>query len=110
VRRAAPERRSKQTWPVTPDSTASGKGFSRSTDEASNATLKSRLFFAGASRLAFQRASLFRRKLPARKLDAIKRPEGFDFAAQIFGKQILEPDFQHVGYPEKHRSGRRKFN
>jgi len=26
VRRAAPERRSKQTWPVTPDSTASEKG------------------------------------------------------------------------------------
>jgi hypothetical protein len=46
ARRAAQERRSKQTWPVTPDNTASERRFSRSSDEASNATLKSCLPFS----------------------------------------------------------------
>jgi len=46
VRRAAQERRSKQTWPVTPDNAASEKRFSRSSDEASDTTLKSRLSFS----------------------------------------------------------------
>jgi len=41
ARRAAQERRSKQTWPVTPDSTAaSERRFSRSSAEAIDATLK----------------------------------------------------------------------
>ena len=44
-RRAAQERRSKQTWPVTPDSTASERRFSRSSDEASDTTLKAVFLF-----------------------------------------------------------------
>jgi hypothetical protein len=45
VRRAAQERRSKQTWTVTPDSTASEKRFRWSSDEAGTTTLKSRFCF-----------------------------------------------------------------
>jgi len=49
VRRAAQERRSKQTWPVTPDGTANKRRFSRSSAEARDATLKSRLVFSGGT-------------------------------------------------------------
>ena len=45
VRRAAPERRSKQTWPVTPASTTSGEKFKRSSDEARDTTLKAAFVF-----------------------------------------------------------------
>jgi hypothetical protein len=45
ARRAAPERRSKQTWPVTPNSTASKRRFSRSSAEAKDATLKAVFLF-----------------------------------------------------------------
>jgi hypothetical protein len=46
ARRAAPERSSKLTWPETPDSTASEKRFSRSSDEARDATLKAVFVFS----------------------------------------------------------------
>jgi hypothetical protein len=50
------------------------------------------------------------RKLSARKFDAIMRPEGFDFSAQIFRKQILEFGVQHVGQHKKLQVGHTAFS
>ena len=41
------------------------------------------------------------RKLPARKFDAVERPEGFNFSSQILRKQIFQFGVEDIGQNKK---------
>ena len=50
------------------------------------------------------------RKLPARKFDAIERPEGFEFSPHVFREQIFQLGIQHVRQHQKLQIGNTTFS